>query len=186
MGGDMPRKIRGIDEKPRPINGNLAERLADELRNSRESGQPMIEEETFAAGKRGVTVIWDAWDRLSLEERTSVILKAYELAEGHEYRETIALARGLTVPEAYAAGMLPFQIIPALRRGDAVTLEQCRQAMIKEGASTLFGADNPQLRFATEEDTEAVRKRLVQALPSSDQVWVITQEVGKVEDWAER
>jgi len=54
----MPRKIRGIDEKPRPINGNLAERLADELRNSRESGQPMVEEEAFAAGKRGVSVIW--------------------------------------------------------------------------------------------------------------------------------
>ena len=82
--------------------------------------------------------------------------------------------------------MLPFQIIPALRRGDAVTLEQCHQAMVKEGASTLFGADKPQLRFATEEDAEAVRKRLVQALPSSDQVWVITQEVGKVEDWVER
>jgi len=115
-----------------------------------------------------------------------VILRAYDLAEGSGYRQRIALASGLTVPEAYAAGMLPFQIIPALRRGDPVTAEQCRQAMIEEGASTLIEADKPQLRFATEEEAEAARKRLVRRLPSSDQVWVITQEVGKVEDWAGR
>ncbi len=48
--------------------------------------------------------------------------------------------------------MLPFQIIPALRKGDPVTLDQCRQAMIDEGASTLLGPDKPQLRFATEEE----------------------------------
>ena len=77
-------------------------------------------------------------------------------------RDRIALASGLTVPEAHAAGMLPFQVFPALRRGDPVTLDQCRQALIDEGASILFGADNPQLRFATEEDAEKARERLAQ------------------------
>jgi hypothetical protein len=164
----------------------FAERLADELRSNRESGQPLIDEQEFPTGQLRVTVIWDEWDHLPLEDRTAVILRAYDLAEGPGYRERIALASGLTVPEAYAAGMLPFQIIPALRRGDAVTPEQCRQAMIDEGASTLLAPEKPQLRFATEEEAEAARKRLVQRLPSSDQVWVITQEIGKVENWVQR
>jgi len=143
----------------------------------------LIDEQEFPTGKIRVTVLWDEWDRLPLEDRTAVILRAYDLAEGRDYRERIALASGLTVPEAYAAGMLPFQIIPALRRGDKVTREECCQAMIEEGASTLLAPDKPQLRFATEEEAEAARQRLVQRLPNSDQVWVITQDVGKVEDW---
>jgi hypothetical protein len=175
----MPRKKRGVEEQPRPTNRDLAERLADELRSNWESGQPVIEEQEFPTGKIRVTVIWDKWDRFWPEDRTAVILRAYELAEGRGYRERIVLASGLTVPEAYAAGMLPFQIIPTLRSGDLVTPEQCRQAMIEEGASTLLAPERPQLRFATEEEAEATRTRLAQRLPGSEQVWVITQEVGK-------
>jgi hypothetical protein len=144
----------------------------------------VIHEQEFPSGGIRATVIWDEWDHLPLEDRTSVILQAYERAEGRGYREKLALASGLTVPEAYSAGMLPFQIIAALRKGDPVTAEQCRQTMIDEGASILFGADKPQLRFASEEEAEAARKRLAQRLPNSEPVWVITQEVGKVEDWA--
>ena len=182
----MPRKKRGFEEPLRPANGELAERLAEELRHERDSGQPVVDEQTFPSDKIRVTVIWDEWDHLPLEDRTAVILRAYELAEGREYREKIMLASGLTVPEAYAAGMLPYQIIPALRSGDKVTAEQCRRAMIDEGASVLLSPEKPQLRFATEEEAEAARRRLAARLPNSEQVWVITQEFGKVEDWAMR
>jgi hypothetical protein len=184
--GPMPRKKRKNAETPRVVSGDLADRLADELRQNRESGQPLIDEQEFPTGKIRVTVIWDQWDRLALEDRTAVILRAYELAEGADYREKVALASGLTMPEAYAAGMLPFEIIAALRRDDAVTAEQCRLAMIEEGASTLLSSDRPQLRFASEEEAEAARKRLAQRLPGSEQVWVITQEVSKVDEWAGR
>lgn len=181
----MPRKIR-FEEPLRTRNGDLVQSLAKELQVNQASGQPLIEEQEFPTGKVRATVIWDRWDRLSLEERTAAILRAYELAEGREARDRIVLASGLTVPEAHAAGMLPFQIIPALRTSDAVTTEQCRQAMIDEGASTLLGHDKPQLRFASKEDAEAAQKRLIARLPGSDQIWVITQEVGKVDDWVER
>src|SRR5262245_4005480 len=147
----MPRKKRAVEEYPRPVSRDFAERLAEELRGSRESGQPLIEEQEFPTGPLRVTGLWDDWDRLPLEGRTAVILRAYDLAEGRSYRDRIALASGLTLPEAYAAGMLPFQILPALRQGDAVTAEQCRQALIEEGASTLLASDKPHLRFATEE-----------------------------------
>ncbi len=77
--------------------------------------------------------------------------------------------------------MLPFQIIPALRKGDPVTLEACRQAMLEEGASTLLAPNQPQLRFATEPEAEAARKRLARRLPNSEPVWIVIQEAGGVE-----
>lgn len=182
----MPRTRRDFEEVARAAPGDLTDRLAAELRENRESGQPVIEEQVFPTGKLRVTVIWDEWDRLPLEDRTAVILRAFEIAESRDYRDNIALASGLTFPEAYASGMLPFQVFPALRASDPVTSEQCRQAMIDEGASTLLDSDKPQLRFATQEQAEAATQRLTKHLPNSDQVWVITREVGKVEDWAQR
>src|SRR4051794_35165560 len=182
----MPRMRRGFQEQPRRTVASLVERLVDELNAGRHSGQPMIEEEEFPTKKLRVNVIWDEWDRVPLEDRTATILRAYEQAEGREYRDRIALASGLTVSEAHAAGMLPYQVIAAVRKGDPVTMDQCRQALIEEGASIWFGEDNPQLRFATEEEAEAARKRLAERLPNSEPVWVITKEVGTVEDWAQR
>jgi hypothetical protein len=182
----MPRKRKGFEEPPRRTIGHLVERLVDELKTDRQSGQPVIEEEEFPTKKLRVNVTWDEWDRVPLEERTATILRAYEQAEGRDYRDRIALASGPTVPEAQAAGMLPYQVIAALRKGDPVTKDECRQALIDEGASILFGDDQPQLRFATEEEAEAARKRLAERLPHSEPVWVITKEVGTVEDWAER
>ena len=182
----MPRKRRGFETPPRHTVSNLVERLVDELKSDRQSGQPMIEELEFPTRKVRVNVIWDEWDRVPLEDRTATILRAYELAEGGEYRDRIALASGLTVPEAHAAGMLPYQVIPVVRNGDPVTMDQCRKAMIEEGASVLFGEDQPQLRFGTEEDAEAAWKRLAARLPKSEQVWVVTKEVGTVDDWAQR
>jgi len=182
----MPRKRRGYEDPPRRTVSNLVERLVDELKSDRQSGQPLIEEEEFPTKKLRVNVIWDEWDRVPLEDRTATILRAYEQAEGREFRDRIALASGLTVPEAHAAGMLPYQVIAAVRTSDPVTKDQCRQALIDEGASVLFGEDNPQLRFSTEEDAEAARKRLAERLPNSEPVWVITKEVGMVEDWAPR
>lgn len=182
----MPRIRTGIDEMPRRTNVALADQLAEELKSARMSGQPIIYEQEFPSGKLRVTVIWDAWDRSHMEERTDVILRAYEQAEGRGFRDRIALASGLTVPEAHAAGMLPVRIITALRKEDPVTLDQCRQAMIEEGASTLLATDIPQLRFATLEEAEAARKRLIKRLPQSEPAWVISQEVGSVDDWLQR
>src|SRR5690349_6557412 len=106
----MPRKKIGVQTALTTVKGDLAEKLATELKNGREYGQPLVYEQEYATGKIRVTVIWDVWADASLEERSAVILRAYEMAEGPEYREKIALASGLTVPEAAAAGMLPFQL----------------------------------------------------------------------------
>lgn len=89
------------------------------------------------------------------------------------------MAGGLTYPEAYASGLFPFQIIPAWRSIDPISQEQCREAMISEGASKLIDPARPVLRFATEEEAEACLRRLVESLPGSEQVWQILREIGR-------
>ena len=182
----MPRRRIRFEDPPRRTAGKLVARLVDELKSDRAAGQPMIEENEFPTKKLRVNVVWDEWDRLSHEDRTATILQAYEQAESKAFRDRIALASGMTVPEAHAAGMLPYQIIAAVRKTDSVTMDQCRKALIEEGASILFDESNPQLRFATEGDAEAGRKRLAALLSNSEPVWVITKEVGTVEDWLQR
>ncbi len=182
----MPRIKRDFVEPLPTTSGDLSDRLAAELREAHATGQPVIDEQAFPSGRVRVNVIWDEWDRLPLEERTAVILRAYESAEGHAYRDNIALASGLTFPEAYASGMLPFQVFPALRQGDPVTPEECNRAMIAEGASTLLDSNRPQLRFSTQDEADAAIRRLIQRLPKSAHVWVSTREVGTVEDWMQR
>jgi hypothetical protein len=158
---------------------NLLTELTAELRNSREFGQPRIEEDYFPRTEAvRVTVIWDKWEPVPDEERAATILQAYEQVEGASFRDRIALAIGLTTPEAYESGLLPYRITTALREGDPVTPEQCRQALLEQGASILFDPDEPQLRFATEEEARAGVGRLSQQLPGSEAVWVIAKEGG--------
>src|SRR5207245_1809098 len=130
-----------------PTNDALAERLAKELKSTSESGQPLVYEHELRPDRPRVTVVWDEWDRLPLDERTRVILRAYERAEGLPYRNKIALATGLTVPEATSAGLMPYQITTALRKGDPVSFQECWDAMLAEGASRLFGPNILQFRF---------------------------------------
>lgn len=185
----MPRKRLGPEAGITDARVDLAGRLAAELKSDREYGQPMIYEQAYRTGKVRVTVIWDEWDGVPLQERTATILRAYETAEGVEARNRIALASGLTVPEAYAAGMLPYQVITALRKGDPVTFEQARQAFAEEGASRLFSPQALQLRFATEPEAEACRRRLIRRFPGTDDVWMINREItaqdfAKAQEWA--
>lgn len=158
------------------MSGKLVDRLIDELKSDRQAGQPFIYEQEFRTGKLRVLVVWDEWKNVPQEERTPTILSAYEKAEGKEYRAKIALASGLTVPEAIAAGMLPYHVFPALRKSDLVTLEECREVMLAEGATTLMGPDI-QLRFARQEEADASVKRMVAQLPKGADIWVVTKEI---------
>lgn len=186
----MPRKRIGPDAHIGSINKELAEHLAAELKSNREFGQPVIYEHVFRTGKARIIVIWDTWLNVPLQERTATILRAYEIAEGAESRDRIALASGLTVPEAHAAGMLPYQIITALRHSDPLTYDQARQAMLEEGGSLLFHPLKIQLRLATEEEAETARQHLIRRFPGSEDVWLINREVSAQDfatmpDWAE-
>jgi hypothetical protein len=173
----MPRKQTGPETWAEEGDKALAQRLADELRVTTEGGQPLIDEREFRTGKIRVNVIWDEWDGIPLPVRSATILQAYASAEGPEFRDRIALASGLTVPEAHAAGMLPYQILPALRSGDPVSEEDVHRAMLAEGASRLLEPETPRLWFPTKEEAEAGRRRLATRLPTSEAIWIINREI---------
>lgn len=176
----MPRIILG-PKRERPHFPDLVAELADELRTNRPCGQPLIREQRFP--KTDVirtTVIWDKWESLSDEDRLATILQAYEDVEGEAFRDRVALAIGLTVSEAHETGLLPFQVTTALRASDAVTAEECRDAMIEFGASVLSDPDRPVLRFATVEEAEQCVQQLVKRLPESEPVWIVTREAGRI------
>lgn len=178
----MPRKtIRTQTAQPAP-KGGLVDKLAAELNSDRDYGQPLVYEQEYTTKKVRVTVVWDEWADASLEERSAIILGAYEQAEGIQGREKIALASGLTVPEAASAGLLPFRVIPGLRKTDPVKPEQVIEAMMEQGASNLTKPDGPQLRFATEEEAEACIQRLVKKLPASEPIWIISRDARAEED----
>jgi hypothetical protein len=173
----MPIRKMGVQSALATAKAGLVGKLAEELKENREFGQPTVYEQEYSTKKARVTVIWDAWAEESLEDRSAVILKAYEIAQGQAGRERIALASGLTVPEAAAAGLLPFQVIPALRKSDAVKPEEIDAAMLEQGASRLSPPDGLQLRFATKEEAEACVQRLARKLPASEQIWIISREI---------
>ncbi len=97
-------------------------------------------------------------------------------SEGKEFRDRIALAIGMTVPEAHEAGLLPAQVTPGLRESDPVTLEVCHQAMIELGVSVLSNRQRPDLRFGSVEKAKEAVEHLIQQLPGSEPVGNVTQE----------
>ena len=172
----MPRNICDVHE-PYPRSAELVSQLVAELKANNPSGQPIIEEERFPkTGAIRATVIWDQWEDVDDEDRMATILQAYEQVEGEPFRDRIALAIGLTVPEAHDLGRLPFEIVPLVRRDDRVTLDECRDAMIAEGASLLPSPESPRLRFPTEEEAQECVRRLAKQLPGSDAVWMVQRE----------
>jgi hypothetical protein len=172
----MPRKRIGLELPTGGAKQELAKQLAAELNSDRPYGLPFIYEQEYRSGKLLILVVWDDWAPLPLQERSATILRAYELAEGPAYVDRIALTSGLTVPEALGAGMLPYHIIPALRRGDPVTADDVRQALLAEGGTRLVSPGRVQLRLATHEEAEAARQRLIEKFPGSEEIWLIERD----------
>ncbi len=172
----MPRLIRPMPQFNVQREG-LVDDLAKELRSPRKFGQPIVIEDPVAGGdRRLIHVIWDAWEGCPREQRTAIIQAAYQRAFGEEYQDKISLAIGITVPEAVAMGMLPYEVRPARRLAPkAPSGEQYRQAMLDAGGSTLSDSAWPTLRCATLEDAQATYDHLQQILPNSH--WVVVEEV---------
>jgi len=175
----MPRIKRSPADLLKRRHPKLVAELADELKSSRETGQPVIEEFEFPkTGAIRATVIWDKWDRLPDAERAATILDAYERAEGKEYRERIALPIGLTVREAGESGMLPFWVVYGLQKEDPFTSEQLSAALLERGAKSLPEFPKPVLRFSTRKQAEAAIDLLIAALPGSERNWTIIESFG--------
>jgi hypothetical protein len=94
--------VRNITKRKRPENAEeLTRDLVQELRHPSTKGQPEIIIEQPQPGQPiHLYVIWDIWDKLSLQERSEIIMDAYEEAVGKQESSLITMAMGLTQPEA--------------------------------------------------------------------------------------
>jgi hypothetical protein len=161
-------------------DGQLVDALADELRASRPFGQPIIDERRFPeTGRVAVTVVWDRWQPVPEDERHAVILDAYRQVEGDEFVSDITHASGMTYPEAYESGFLPFEILPLLREDDVRLKDLCVAAMKKAQASEAFPGGGLKLRFSTLDQAVACRNFLILEAPGTEAVWTIAQEVAR-------
>jgi hypothetical protein len=163
----MPRRFLG-PPKPTALTQRLLRELTAELRSPKETGQPLIlEQEKDRSRAVHVTVVWDEWQPCPPEQRSDLILEAYEQAVGKEYRDRILLANGLTIPHASKLGLLPYEILPVLDRSDPDYVDELHQAMIAEGASRLGDPLTPLLCVTTAEEAEACVQRLQKRVPRS-------------------
>ncbi|MEY2977833.1 MAG: hypothetical protein ACO3NK_01480 [Prochlorotrichaceae cyanobacterium] len=154
---------------------DLVSELKRGLNSTDQAGQPLVYEYDLRDRLLRVLVVWDKWQSLFLESRTAVILAAYHDQPDQE----VALASGLTMPEAAMAGFLPFRIIAALRRNDRFTQQECWRVMVEMGASELF-EDEPRLYFATRTEAEKTIAELSRQLPGSEEIWQIIRDVGGI------
>ncbi len=97
---------RGLPRKTPADAPALTERLSKEFTSPSEEGQPLVFEEP--AEPTPVTrlyVVWDLWSNLNQQDRSEIILNAYEKAKGKDAALKITVAMGLTATEAERLGI---------------------------------------------------------------------------------
>ncbi|MGK4004445.1 hypothetical protein WMF31_17555 [Sorangium sp. So ce1036] len=98
--------LRGARRAPRH-HDELRARLVDEWRNQGTvEPRPDIVEETDDTGATvHIYVIWDDWGALGQQERSAIIMDAYEEAQGQQRALGVAVAMGLTRAEGQRMGV---------------------------------------------------------------------------------
>lgn len=91
------------------IDPSLVEAIAQELRLEQAEGSPdaplIIEEDAPYSERIHVTVIWDRWAQVNPEDRSRVIVEAYEQVRGPGTFLTLTSALGLTHADAKKLGV---------------------------------------------------------------------------------
>ncbi len=83
----------------------LQQRLTEEFSHpANEYAAPFINIER-PSNSTHLLVVWDDWRNLSQQERSSLIMRAYEEAEGEAAAVGVSVAMGLTTSEAEGLGL---------------------------------------------------------------------------------
>lgn len=168
----MPRHVRS-DTTTAERMDELVLELARELNRPKSFGQPIIlEDQTPKTNTVRTQVVWDRWDECPEHLRTDAILEAYESAFGTDFRRKITLALGVTLPEAIAIGLLPYQVLYRTK-GMKKENEKAYRAMREFGATTLEDSERPMLRFATLDAADVAVELLEKKIPGSK--WTIKE-----------
>jgi hypothetical protein len=96
--------------QPSPEAQDLKARLVHEWTKKRSTAaQPIILEESGRSNEPlRIYVVWDDWHALSGIERSEIIMDAFEEVHGKDKALGVAVAMGLTPPEADRMG-IPYQ-----------------------------------------------------------------------------
>jgi hypothetical protein len=151
------------NEEREAMVSQLAKELGGE---ATEQGPVVFEIPLEGTEKIDALVVWEKWKDLPAQIRSEIILAAYR-----EKKDQIAQALGVTYKEAIEQNLLPYGVVPLIRKGDAPEAA-LKDAMKKYGAFTLPGG-KVDLRFPTMNMAREVHQRLVDELPKG--YWSIVQ-----------
>ena len=103
----MPYKLIPVAEPT--LDPAYVDAIAQELRLMRPDGSPnsplIIEEQIRHSSRIHVTVIWDQWMEVAPEDRSRIILDAYERVRGASSILNVSAALGLTRSDAKKLGV---------------------------------------------------------------------------------
>lgn len=90
-----------------PRAENLRTRLIEEWKSpNAAASEPLIIEEAPGGGKpTRLYVVWDAWGQMHQQDRSELILDAYEAVRGHDAAQDVIVALGVTQAEARRMGI---------------------------------------------------------------------------------
>jgi hypothetical protein len=176
-----------IRTKPEPValsserHRELVGQLSRELAGKPTRGGPVIFEIPLdQRDEVDVFVVWQAWEGLRWEDRSSVILEAYQ-----GLPTKVAQPLGVTYDEAVQQGLLPYAIEPNVHRGEKADEGRLRDALLKQGAIELPDRGGTiRLLFPNRRMAESACDDLRKAVPEAD--WSIVQNVGSVQEWYQR
>lgn len=142
--------------------------------------KPYITEKVIRQTKSlHITAIWDAWASLEAQARSAVLLDSYEAAKRYP-NLSIQMALGTTVSEAIHLGLLPFAIVPTVRKTDPVDMADVKAAARSlELGFYVEGKRSFQIRFHTEEEAENAFRTLMQKF-GGEPYFAIQQEVATI------
>jgi hypothetical protein len=135
----------------------VTQQLADELAGNQTPGGPVIFEIPLEEqGRIDVLVLWDARDPFSPTDRSNMILEVYK-----PLNVKVAQALGVTYQEAIDQQVLPYAVVPMIRRGE-INEEDVKKAMLVERGIALPNG-KVDLRLPVMSLAEQAHKRLHRA-----------------------
>ncbi|HUB26880.1 MAG TPA: hypothetical protein VL992_15755 [Tepidisphaeraceae bacterium] len=152
--------------------GNLVDNLSETLieKHPRVSEPFVVENVIPQVARAHVVVIWDRWIGLSAQERSQVILDAYEKAN-RLTGISIMAATGLTAEESLRQDFLPYSIITMPQKDEKLSSKELEAAMSKAGGILVKVGESVGLRFPTRETAEAAYRKLREEIP--DHIWTL-------------
>jgi hypothetical protein len=175
--GDNPMPLIRSKIVPDTVDreDELVQELSRELMSEESTDQPItqpfiIEHKMPPTQYLHVSVVWEKWRLIPAGRRGGIIMKAYEKTASDRVND-ITIAMGITTEEAVDLGLLPFAVVPTIRKNDQISEEQVVQWMKEEGA--ILTSSGLILRFPNKDLAEAAWERLIQKPKSSRKYWAV-------------